>query len=835
MPTTLSPTRAPLPPVSTRPRPSLKTARDAGRFGVAAALVTALGIAIWVALRQTVPPRVVADSAPATAFSAERAVRHLDIIAAEPRFVASRGHAATRAYLIEQITALGLAPVVQSTTSALRFPGASSFDAGSVHNVLTRIPGTNSTGAILLSAHYDGGATGPAAGDCGACVVTLLETLRALSAGPPLVNDVIFVFSDAEEVGDLGAHAFATQHRWMSDVRLALNFEAQGAAGPGMLYVTSAGNERLVSAFARAAPHATTSSFFVGLMSALPAMRGACDLQDYMDAGSAGLGFIFTGNASAYHTSLDNAQELDTRSVQHFGGYALDLVRHFGNRELTDLTGGVDAIFFNAWSGAVIHYPTTWALPLALVSVALLLGVLVLGARRGRIAWARTAVATLAFFVSVILGVATVSAVWWAIRSANPDLQVFMVGYHATSWYLAGLSFLSVACVMAMSLALRARITVAYQAVGAMAGFGALTLAVAVLFPLGSYVFLWPLVAGIPALGWMLVMPQARSRLVRRWIGAVAVILAILVDGVILVPVGLNATLGLLSRLEGTAGVPLLGVSTVFITLLAALLLPFLQYAVGRAGESGTRRGWWLLMGGAAAVWLVAIGVGMARSGFDVAHPRPDQIRYELDADRSQARWVTSDNRLDEWTTQFIPASTTRNAAVKRGFPNGPATFATAAPVLPLPGPQVVVLDDLLLSDLRLLRLRIVSPRGAPMLEVRIDASEPIVRASVAGRVLDVAGYEPAARGNLAFTYAAPPGEGVEVVLRTNPAGDVRIKLADMSSGLPDIPGWRTPTRPATTMPAPGGTADGIIVRRAFDLPVRHGPYDDLAHNYQSP
>jgi hypothetical protein len=541
-----------------------------------------------------------------------------------------------------------------------------------------------------------------------------------------------------------------------------------------------------------------------------------------MDAGSAGLGFIFTGNAPAYHTALDNTQTLDARSVQHFGGYAVGLVRHVGNRDLTDLTSGVDAIFFNAWPGFVIHYPTTWALPAALVGLALLLGVIALGVRRGRIAWTRTGVATLAFLASVVIGVATSGAAWWAVRALDPALQVFMVGHHAMPWYVVGLSFLTIACVMATSLVLRARLSLSHQATGSMAGFGALAVAAAATYPAGSYVFLWPLIAGLPALAWMLVMRHARSRLARRRAGAAAVILVILVGGIILVPVGLNAMLSLLGRLEGTGGMPLLGVSTVFVALLAGLLFPFFQYVMGRAGgDGGTRRGWWLVTSGAAMVWVVATGIGTARSGFDAHHPRPDQIRYELDADGS-ARWVTSDDRLDEWTSQFIPATTPRESGVKRGYPNGPATFVAPASVLPLAAPDLEVLEDMSLNDMRLLRLRVVSRRAAPMLEVRVEATQPLVRVSVGGRVLDFEGYQPARRGRVAFTYAAAPDDGVELVVRTGAPAALRIAVTDLSSGVPEIPGWRTPKRPPTTMPAPGGTADGIVVRRTFEVPVRH-------------
>jgi len=124
------------------------------------------------------------------------------------------------------------------------------------------------------------------------------------------------------------------------------------------------------------------------------------------------------------------------------------------------------------------------------------------------------------------------------------------------------------------------------------------------------------------------------------------------------------------------------------------------------------------------------------------------------------------------------------------------------------------------LKDLRLLRLRLVSRRAAPMLEVRIEATRPLTRVSVGGQVLDFEGYEPASRGLVTFSYAAPPRDGVEIIVRTRGPATVRVGVADLSSGIPDVPGWRTPTRPRTTMPAPGGTADGIIVRRAFHLPA---------------
>ena len=62
---------------------------------------------------------------------------------------------------------------------------------------------------MLVVAHYNSQPHAPGAGDDGAGVAAMLETLRALRVGPPLLHDVIWLFSDGEEAGMLGAQAYA--------------------------------------------------------------------------------------------------------------------------------------------------------------------------------------------------------------------------------------------------------------------------------------------------------------------------------------------------------------------------------------------------------------------------------------------------------------------------------------------------------------------------------------------------------------------------------------------------------------------------------------------------
>ena len=130
-------------------------------------------------------PKVAPADAPAGVFSAARAMPHLQVIAREPHPVGSPADAEVRDYLLRQLTALGFTPEIQKTQVLSGQFGS----IAQVQNILVRIPGTDSTRAVLITAHYDSVVSGPGTGDNGVSVAAMLETLGALRAGPALRND----------------------------------------------------------------------------------------------------------------------------------------------------------------------------------------------------------------------------------------------------------------------------------------------------------------------------------------------------------------------------------------------------------------------------------------------------------------------------------------------------------------------------------------------------------------------------------------------------------------------------------------------------------------------
>ena len=211
---------------------------------IGSVILLCVALSVGIAFYGQAPPNAVAASAVPAEFSSGRAMKHLEVIARQSHPMGTSEHAVVRDYILQELTNLGLSPVVQKTTAVNRRPGFP-WLSGTVENLIARVKGTSDSKAVMLVAHYDSVPTGPGASDDGSAVAALLETARALKSGPPLKNDVLLLFTDGEEAGLLGASAFV-EHPWASQVALALNFEARGSGGPVLMFETSRDNFYLI-------------------------------------------------------------------------------------------------------------------------------------------------------------------------------------------------------------------------------------------------------------------------------------------------------------------------------------------------------------------------------------------------------------------------------------------------------------------------------------------------------------------------------------------------------------------------------------------------------------
>ena len=776
------------------------------------ALLVIIGLLTWIGFTQLRTPDVKPATAPETTFSAERAMVHLNVIASESRAIGMPGHEAARDYLVAELTAMGLQPEIQTTSSVLRFEGADTFGAGMVSNVIVRIPGTANTGAIAINAHYDGGATGPAAGDNGVGVVATLEVARAVLAGEPLANDLIIVFSDAEEVGDLGSAAFNQDHPWAQDVRIAINFEAQGSGGPAMLYATSDEDGWLTGEYLSVAPEASAYSLLPELVKSLPG-RLACDLEDYLIKGAAGLGFVIADDTTDYHTATDTVTNVDQGSIQQEGDNTLAAVRHFGNLDLTEVPRETNRVYFTILPGVTIHYGGNSMLALAALTTLLVATVTVLGYRRRMLSVGGLLVGAVGMLLGTLVAVALVEAIWFLVKATNPDFQVHVVGAHQSNAIVLALSLMGIALMATLYVLLQKRIRTENLAAGAMLGWIVPMWAISLVAPGASYYLTWPLLFAVLPLAWVIL---ARERDQRGGVELAVLAVAVL-PAALLIPGIAYQTVGLLHRMEYmlgiTGNVPVLGLWAIFIAPLVGLYLFHLNALSG----GGTRPARWLVPGVTALVAIALLGFSSLASGFDAEHPRPNHIAYELNGDTGEARFVSLDPELDSWTGQFFPDDpATADYEIQAG--TVATVFSAPTTAVAIETVEVAMVSDAAEDGVRTVTFRITSPRGAPELQAEIIAGGEILTATMDGRALDLSEYAPARDGAFRFGYSGIDADGIELTMTVQSAEALELSITETTYGLPEIPGLIVRPRSDDQMPAAGFPPDATVVRKTFSI-----------------
>lgn len=326
-------------------------------------LILSLLIALALAIAAILPPAPLITDAPANQFSAARAMEDVRIIAAKPHPTGSEENAQVRAYLISRLNALGLETSIQKSflgDKALarlnRWSGAKKTEQ-SITNVIGVLPGKNRTKpAILLMAHHDTVWGSPGAADDTLGIASILEIIRALNQTEPVERDLIVLFTDAEELGLVGARDFFKHHVLKDKIGAVINFEARGGGGTANMFQTSADNGEAVRLYARSVKEPSVSSLSTYVYEILP---NDTDLTPALEQNYTAYNIANIGKAEYYHSPKIDAQALDRRTLQHMGSQGLDLTRALlSAASLPKKTA--NATFFDVFGFFTVIYSAYW-------------------------------------------------------------------------------------------------------------------------------------------------------------------------------------------------------------------------------------------------------------------------------------------------------------------------------------------------------------------------------------------------------------------------------------------------------------------------------------------
>jgi hypothetical protein len=763
--------------------------------------------AVW-SIIQLQPPNVLPGDLPSDQFSAQRAGKHLEVLASQARPTGSDGNRQAQAYIIKQLTELGIeVKLDRQTVTSTRW--GMPFDSATVANIIARLPARtdlsvnnsqNNTGAnrnsLLLVCHYDTVPNSPGAADNGSGIAALLETARNLKFGAPLQNEILFLFTDAEESGALGAKAFVENYPQLNRIGLVVNFDARGNRGAAALFETTIGNGTLIREFAKATPHPIASSAFYEVAKLL---GQSTDFRPLREAGLPGYNFVFSEGIAYYHTPLDNFDNLDKRSLQQQGEYALALARHFGNLPLGDLKTE-NVIFFNLGSYLLIIYPQYLTKPLAITILLLFIITVGIGYRNSMIKPTSVLLACCLFIGILAISASIITGVHWLISATSTTFQVMRTGdiYYSFTYRLAYIS-LGLGIILVLFKLAGRWLSIFNFAMG-VAGIWLILMGISCWwFPGLSYLFTWPLLLLIVTINLFMVIKEARPAyllITGMFITLPTIILLAPMPYLILVALQLTRA----------------NVAVISVGLICGLLLIYWQLLLNSLR--------WYLPGLLITTATILFVIATVTSGFSSTQPQPTSLTYFLDTTANKAYWLSEDRRANNYTSQFNLDIGEKDTA-KDLFPDNSLWVSrnTAPLINDLKGPKLTVIADKTENGRRRITMSINSARNAQWLFIFVTSQTEIISTEINGQeVKDPIISQPITESCWGFRHMNISPDGLTWNLEIKETDQpVEIVLIDQSFSLPATLLART-MLPAKMMVARSWIANSTLVRTTEKL-----------------
>lgn len=735
------------------------------------------------------------ETAPASDFSVDRALRPLSEISKKPHYLGSEGHEEVRRILISELRKLGLEPHIQKGFSLN--PESKTLDKPI--NIVARLKGSEDGKALLLLSHYDS-ALVPSFGasDAGSGVVTILESVRAYLASRQLPkNDIIILFSDAEEIGLDGAKLFVNEHPWAKNVGLVLNFEARGSSGPSnMILETNGGNAKLVKEFIAAnTDFPVASSLMYSVYKMLPNDTDSTIFREDGDIPS--FFFAFIDSHFNYHTANDTFYNLSRNSLAHQGSYLLPLLHYFADADLSNLKAETDDVYVNLPLVKMVSYPFSWILPMLILAGLLFLFLIFYGFHKRKLNGKMIALGFVPLLLSLIIcGIAGVFG-WKLILALYPQYLEIQQGFtYNGHWYIAFFVFLSLAITFAIYKKFTNKFNEPSYYLAPLLFWLLINVAVFI-FLKGAAFFIIPVFFAL--LSFFVMLRQERPNLLAMALLA-APSLFLFAPLIQFFPVGL--------------GLKMLVISCVFTVLLFGLLWPVFGYYKMKG----------LLSTVCLLLAILFFGIAHSKSDFSEEGRKPNSLVYYKDADADKTYWLTYDKEIDEWTRQYLgenpEAASKILGDVAYSKYGTKFSFANAAPQKTIPDFEVILKADTLVENLRKVKFIIVPKRKVNKIDLYAENTE-FQSLIFNGKEMPASCISEDYRGtrnSALINYYVSENDSLKVQFSVAKEAPVTFKVMEYSFDLMEDAQFNIPKRPDYTMPKPFVITDAVAVKRTFSV-----------------
>ena len=751
---------------------------------------------IWYSFFSLMPREGNPATAPQNQFSSQRALTPLKEITKAPHYHGSEEHTRVGEYLVKELHALGLETEIQE--GFVLNEGWRGLDRPK--NIIGVWKGSGNGKSLLLLSHYDS-AKVPSYGasDAGSGVVTILESLRAYkAAGKQPKNDIVVLFSDAEEIGLDGAQLFVNEHELAKNAGLVLNFEARGSGGPSnMILETNGGNANLVKAFVDANPeYPVASSLMYSIYKMLPNDTDSTVFREDGDIDS--FFFAFIDDHYDYHTANDNFANLDRETLQHQGSYLLPLLKYFGDADLSTLKAEEDYVYVNAPFVKMITYPFSWIFPMLIVAIILFLFLLFYGISKRRLKGKAVGKGFGALLLSLVVCGAVGYLGWMLLQVIYPQYAEIQHGFtYNGHWYIAFFVVLSSAIVFKIYRSFNTKKEVASFYVAPLTLWLIVNIAVAIVLKGAAY---WIIPVFFGLLSFFILLKEEKPSVLLLTLLAIPA-LSFFAPLIQFFPVGL--------------GLKMLVISCIFVVLLFGLLVPVFGFYRWKN----------MIALGSFLFAIVLFFVANAKSDFTETRQKPNSLIYYQNADTNENFWLTYDKILDPWTKGYLgenPEEASKYIANAAGSKyNTGYSYAAKAPSQTIAPFEVRLENDTINQNLRNVTFTILPKRDVHEISLYTDVSTEFESLTFNGKSVSKDTTNNAFYGrnsNMLLRYFVANEDSLEVSLSVEKNVPLNFQVLEYSYDLLSHPQFTINKRPKNTMPKPFVNTDAVVVKRSFSV-----------------
>ncbi|CAM1351718.1 M28 family peptidase [Tenacibaculum crassostreae] len=729
-----------------------------------------------------------------TDFSIDNALYHLKNISKKPHHSGSNEHKKVQEYLVQELKKLNLEPEIQYQTAINKKWRA----ATTTENIVAKIKGSGNGKALLLLTHYDSNPhSSLGASDAGSGVITILEGARAyLASNKTPKNDIIILFSDAEELGLLGAQAFVEHHPWAKNVGLVLNFEARGSGGPSyMLMETNGKNKTLLTEFLKANPkYPAANSLMYGVYKKLP---NDTDLTVFREKGDInGFNFAFIGDHFDYHTEQDSYERLDRETLLHQADYFTSSLNYFADADLTNLNSDTDYIYVNFPFTKLLTYPSSWFLPMLIASLILFITLLVFGFLKNKLTIREVLKGFIPYIISLVLCIGISYGLWQLLLIIHPQYTDILHGFTYNGYqYIVAFVFLNLWMIFKVYNSFKSLKTT--DAFIAPITFGLLiNYLIYANLPSAGF-FIIPVIIALLILAIQLFMnikSTSKSTLYT----------------ILSIP-SIYMVAPMLKLFPVALGLKVLFISGILLILLFGFMLPVFH-------KEKKKIGWQTLVGFTS---LVFFAIATFNSGFSTEKKKPNSLVFIQNSITNTSYWASHNKTLDGYTKQLINQdSQHRNNDLLAGKSKYGTSFNyyEKADNKDIPLSKIVINQDTITNQKRHISFTITPNRNISKYEFFNNTSIKMSNLTVNGVLFDSGKEFIADEGTLLIYQMSNTDKNLTISFSVDVNSQPNISVNEISYDLLSHEKFTIKPRSEIMMPLPFVVNDAIICTRKIEL-----------------